>query len=265
MGSFTTYEINNMDLSFVSSVSELISELSKKIDDDNFYNKKIRLNLGDIALNNSQILSIKSLIESIDSEIAVIFTNSTQTQLSALNAGILVSDQIDYEKREEPVEQVTEVNMGETLIIEPEQEDELINTENNLMQDIQDNVSINISHKNIQNQTLYIKQTLRSGQSISFDGNIVIIGDCHAGSELIAAGDITVWGILGGIAHAGAKGDENACIRALKINAIQLRIAGYFARRPDRTEVEIVHKSAEFTPEEARIYNQEIVIYTLNE
>lgn len=64
--------------------------------------------------------------------------------------------------------------------------------------------------------TLYIQRTLRSGQSITSDGNLVIIGDVNPGSEIIAKGDITVWGILGGIAHAGSEGNQYARIRALK-------------------------------------------------
>lgn len=82
--------------------------------------------------------------------------------------------------------------------------------------------------------TLYLKKNLRSGKTIRFEGNIVIVGDVHAGSELAATGDITVWGELKGIAHAGCAGDYKAEIRALKIEAIQLRIADYIARRPDR-------------------------------
>lgn len=83
-------------------------------------------------------------------------------------------------------------------------------------------------------QTLYLKQNLRSGRVVRFDGNIVIVGDVHAGSEISAGGDITVWGELKGIAHAGNKGNYKAEIRALRIEAIQLRIADYIARRPDR-------------------------------
>lgn len=117
---------------------------------------------------------------------------------------------------------------------------------------------------NIIGDTAYIKQTLRSGQVVSFDGNVVIIGNCHSGSEIVAAGDITVWGVLEGIAHAGSKGDEDAVIRALKIDAIQLRIASQFARRPDRANIDFAEKTDTFTPEEARVKDGRIYIYTLN-
>ena len=109
--------------------------------------------------------------------------------------------------------------------------------------------------------TLYLNQTLRSGQTVNYEGNILIVGDAHPGSEIVADGDITVWGILGGIAHAGAKGNITSKVRALKLNAIQLRIAGLYARRNDTLNVPYVQKTNEFTPEEAQIEEGKIVIY----
>ncbi len=113
--------------------------------------------------------------------------------------------------------------------------------------------------------TKYIKQTIRSGQVINYDGNIVIIGDCHPGSEITAAGDITVWGILSGIAHAGANGNQKARVRALKMNAIQLRIANCYSRRPDSMNTVYIEKTNTFIPEEARIVNFEIVVFKMND
>ena len=109
--------------------------------------------------------------------------------------------------------------------------------------------------------TLYLTQTLRSGQTVSFEGNIFIIGDVHPGSEVNATGDVTVWGILGGIVHAGSDGNTDAKVRALKLNPIQLRIANLYSRRNDTINVPYVQKTNEFTPEEARIDKNQIVIY----
>ncbi len=113
--------------------------------------------------------------------------------------------------------------------------------------------------------TLYIQRTLRSGQSITSDGNIVIIGDANPGSEIIAKGDITIWGILGGIAHAGSAGNKYAKIRALKMNAIQLRIADTFARRPDNINIPYIQKTDTFIPEEACIHKKQIIIRKIHE
>lgn len=113
--------------------------------------------------------------------------------------------------------------------------------------------------------TLYIQRTLRSGQSISSEGNIVIIGDANPGSEIVAKGDITVWGVLGGIAHAGSEGNQYARIRALKMNAIQLRIADIFARRPDSINIPYIQKSDTFVPEEACVRKKQIFIHKIHE
>lgn len=113
-------------------------------------------------------------------------------------------------------------------------------------------------------QTIYVSQTLRSGQILEYDGNVVIIGDCHPGSEVKASGDITVWGVLGSIAHAGIKGNKEAKIRALKMNAVQLRIANCYSRRPDGTNIPYIVKSSTCTPEEARVVDDNIVLYKIN-
>lgn len=113
--------------------------------------------------------------------------------------------------------------------------------------------------------TTYINQTLRSGQVLESEGNVVIIGDCHPGSEIRAVGDITVWGVLSGIAHAGYKGNTASKVRALKLNAVQLRIANCYSRRPDTTNIPYIIRSSIFTPEEARIVNNEIMLFKINQ
>jgi septum site-determining protein MinC len=81
--------------------------------------------------------------------------------------------------------------------------------------------------------TLFIRRTLRSGQSVNYHGHVVIIGDVNPGAEVIAGGDIIVLGALRGMAHAGGAGDNTAIITALRLQPIQLRIADVFTRPPD--------------------------------
>lgn len=113
--------------------------------------------------------------------------------------------------------------------------------------------------------TTYVNQTLRSGQILESDGNVVIIGDCHPGSEIRAVGDVTVWGVLSGIAHAGCKGNLGAKVRALKLNAVQLRIGNCYSRRPDGNNIPYIIKSSIFTPEEARVVDGEIMLFKINQ
>ncbi len=108
---------------------------------------------------------------------------------------------------------------------------------------------------------LYLKQTLRSGQAVSHQGHLVIVGDVNPGAEIMAEGDITVWGTLRGIAHAGVGGNVSAEIRALRLQATQLRIAHAIARAPDRSRPRAPHQTG---PETARIINGTIRIIANN-
>jgi septum site-determining protein MinC len=73
--------------------------------------------------------------------------------------------------------------------------------------------------------TLYHRGTLRGGQALHNLGNLVVIGDVNPGAELVASGDIVVFGALRGVAHAGAQGDRAARVIALELSPTQLRIA----------------------------------------
>ncbi|MEA2687413.1 MAG: septum site-determining protein MinC, partial [Candidatus Eremiobacteraeota bacterium] len=48
--------------------------------------------------------------------------------------------------------------------------------------------------------TLYHRGTLRGGQALHNLGNLVVIGDVNPGAELVASGDIVVFGALRGVA-----------------------------------------------------------------
>lgn len=80
---------------------------------------------------------------------------------------------------------------------------------------------------------LVIKRNLRSGQKVSFDGNVLVFGDVNPGAEIIATGFIMVFGSLRGIAHAGSTGDEQAWVMSFRLQPTQLRIANSITRPPD--------------------------------
>lgn len=110
------------------------------------------------------------------------------------------------------------------------------------------------------NNALYMRQTIRSGQSVRHDGTIVICGDVNPGAEVIATGDIIVFGTLRGVAHAGAAGDEACQIIAINLRPTQIRIAGYIARSPDSAAPPLSKY-----PEVARVTDSEIHIIPLRE
>ena len=74
--------------------------------------------------------------------------------------------------------------------------------------------------------------TLRSGDRISSNGNLSIIGDVNPGAMVSAKKNIFVWGKLLGVAFAGKDGNNNASIASLYLNPLQLRIADIVAIGP---------------------------------
>ena len=73
-----------------------------------------------------------------------------------------------------------------------------------------------------------VRGTYRAGEVHRFPGNVVVVGNINPGAQVIAQGDILVFGKLRGLAHAGAGGDATAVILAMSSVGPQLRIADYF-------------------------------------
>ena len=102
--------------------------------------------------------------------------------------------------------------------------------------------------------TLYHVGTLRGGQALHNVGNIVVVGDVNPGAELVASGDILVFGALRGVAHAGAQGDQSARVYAIDLSPTQLRIATYIAADAGK------RARAAVQPEVASVQNERIAI-----
>jgi septum site-determining protein MinC len=103
--------------------------------------------------------------------------------------------------------------------------------------------------------TKFHKGTVRSGQLLRFNGNVVVIGDVNPGGEVIAAGNVVVMGSLRGIVHAGCDGNKEAIVAALNLNPTQLRIADVITRSPDDKQME-----NQFIPEMAYIKDNFVYI-----
>src|SRR6266699_1466200 len=103
--------------------------------------------------------------------------------------------------------------------------------------------------------TLFLRRTVRSGQAIQHESNVVVLGDVNHGAEIVAGGDIIVWGVLRGMVHAGYPNNENAYVCALLLAPVQLRIAHLLSRPPDGAEVQP-------RPEVAAIRNERIIVET---
>lgn len=85
-------------------------------------------------------------------------------------------------------------------------------------------------------KTKFIRKTVRSGQSINYKGNIVIIGDVNSGAEVYATGNVIVLGRVRGKVSAGTNGNIKAVIAAFLLQPELLKISNVIAMSPDESE-----------------------------
>jgi septum site-determining protein MinC len=102
-------------------------------------------------------------------------------------------------------------------------------------------------------KTKFIRKTIRGGQSINYQGNIVIIGDINSGAEIYAAGNVIVLGFIKGKVSAGTNGNTKAVIAAFLLQPEILKIANVIAMSPDDMEKPSY-------PELARIKDGSIIV-----
>ncbi|WP_051544838.1 septum site-determining protein MinC [Butyrivibrio sp. MC2021] len=109
------------------------------------------------------------------------------------------------------------------------------------------------------------KGNLRSGQDISCKESVVVLGDVKPGASVTSYGSIYILGELRGNAFAGAGGDRDCVVMALKLSPLQVRIADAIAISPDAEKgpkLRLRRKklmSSEEEPEVAYIENGHII------
>ena len=255
---------------------------------------KIELETGSLLITPNVLTKIQLLVEKAGAELSVIYASLPQTQQAALDSGFFVKES-PPEKKAPAITQKNHATQPVQLFNERRGSvDELLGRSTTsspivslpgekpptekLPEEAPEGVVERAVKKSIENTeqqssmqqadsqtipTLYLKQNIRSGRVVRAEGHIFIIGDVHEGSEIVAGGDITVWGELRGIAHAGCQGEYHAEIRALRIEAIQLRIAEFIARRPDRVHYHKDVKDADPSRlgEVARVSDGEIQVF----
>lgn len=101
-------------------------------------------------------------------------------------------------------------------------------------------------------KTKFIRKTVRSGQCIKYNGNIVIVGDINSGAEVIVTGNIIVLGSIKGNVSAGSTGNKKAIIAAFSLQPEILKIADLVTLSPDSQKPEY--------PEVAKIKDGAIIV-----
>lgn len=77
-------------------------------------------------------------------------------------------------------------------------------------------------------KTRTVTTPVRSGQQVYSEGDLLVLAPVSAGAELLAVGNIYIYGPMRGRALAGVKGDESARIFCMSQEAELVSIAGHF-------------------------------------
>lgn len=95
--------------------------------------------------------------------------------------------------------------------------------------------------------------TLRGGQKIEHDGDVIVAGHANTGSEILATGHVVVLGWLKGLVHAGCGGDRDMSVAARSLESGQVRIGN---------KVGLIDRSSSFwgKPSIVTVSDEEVLI-----
>lgn len=175
-----------------------------------FEGARLVVDLGSRAIKSPDLATLRNSLSDRDVKLYAILSDSQVTERASQDLGLLIK-----------VDQST-----------PVAEKQPINS--------------NIEGEN----AVFLKRTLRSGHKVKHPGHIIVLGDVNPGAELVAGGNIIVWGRLRGVVHAGAMGDTEAVVCSLDLSPTQLRIADKISVSPP--------KKGKTRPEIARLENGQV-------
>jgi septum site-determining protein MinC len=102
--------------------------------------------------------------------------------------------------------------------------------------------------------TTLITQPIRSGQRIYAAGDLVVLAQVSAGAEIMAEGNIHVYGVLRGRALAGVRGNLEARIFCSDLQAELVSIAGTYKISED------LDKTVQSKPVQVYLQNDKLII-----
>lgn len=102
-------------------------------------------------------------------------------------------------------------------------------------------------------KTRIVTSPVRSGQTVVADqGDLIVVGPVASGAELIAKGNIHIYGPLRGRAMAGVHGDESARIFCQSLDAELLAVAGLY-RTSENLEHDVLKRSVQIFLQDERL------------
>jgi len=161
-----------------------------------FEGAPIVVNLEEIKNSSLDFVHLKSLIERMSFNAVGVCNGSDEQHTQAKAAGLSVLN-YSQDAKSAPVKQ----EAPNTSIVE----------------------------KNVYLPAQVINGTVRSGQQIyAKDRDLIVLGAVSHGAEVIADGNVHIYGTLRGRAIAGAKGIKDACIYCQKLEAELVSIDGNY-------------------------------------
>ncbi len=102
--------------------------------------------------------------------------------------------------------------------------------------------------------TMVIRNTVRSGQQLyAKETDLVVMGAVNEGAEVIADGNVYVWGALRGRGIAGAQGDQSTRIFCQQFKAELVSIGGIFQTFESYDWPEVAERPIEIYLEDERL------------
>ena len=161
-----------------------------------FEGAPIVVNLEEIKNSSLDFVHLKSLIERMSFNAVGVCNGSDEQHTQAKDAGLSVLN-YSQDAKSAPVKQ----EAPNTSIVE----------------------------KNVYLPAQVINGTVRSGQQVyAKDRDLIVLGAVSHGAEVIADGNVHIYGTLRGRAIAGAKGIKDACIYCQKLEAELVSIDGNY-------------------------------------
>jgi septum site-determining protein MinC len=175
--------------------TETTARLTSRIDEKRqfFKGARVALDVGDRPVRQHELDNLRAILTRREITLWAVVSTSVTTQGAARNLGLETALVTGNEQLEAPT--LNSEERGEPGVLIP--------------------------------------RTLRSGLKVRSQSHVIVFGDVNPGAEIVAGGNIIVWGKLRGIVHAGANGDEGAVVCALDLAPTQLRIAGYITVSPN--------------------------------
>lgn len=107
-------------------------------------------------------------------------------------------------------------------------------------------------------QSKVVRHPIRSGQQVyAADGDLIVLASVSAGAEILADGNIHVYGTLRGRALAGVKGDTSARIFCQSLEAELVSVAGQYKVNED-FDKNVIRKASQIFLSEDKLCFKEL-------